>query len=218
MAKKRTQRTIKQNASRKTKPRRSPQKRRALTEEKILKAAVWVFSRKGYDGSTTKEISRKAGANEALIIRYFGSKQGLFLEIIRRFVAQKRSGELPYPPQKNLEDELACEARNILEDMEKNLDLYKILLGRSTIDTKMRKKISDIIPREGDPRVLARLEKLRQNSRLPADIPTELLLLIPFQALSAMFLATTALHLEPKSFAESLEVLVRATVRGLQDR
>lgn len=195
---------------------RNPQKRRALTEEKLLKAGIKVFSKNGYDGATTREISKKAGVNESLIIRYFGSKEGLYLEAIRRFIESKRTGPLPYPLQVNLEEELICHVRGVLENLEKNRDLYKILLSPSTIDGKMRKKINEIIPKQGDPRVLDRLEKLRTKSKLPANVPTDLLLLAPFQALSAMYLATTVFDLEPKPFAEAMETLVRAVVRGLQ--
>ena len=46
----------------------------------ILLAAIRVFARSGFHGSTTKEIAAEAEVAEALLYRYFPSKQALFLE------------------------------------------------------------------------------------------------------------------------------------------
>ncbi len=52
--------------------------------KQILKCAIRVFAKKGYHGATTKKISEEAGVAEALIYRYFGSKQGLFTDAVQR--------------------------------------------------------------------------------------------------------------------------------------
>ncbi|MET0379593.1 MAG: helix-turn-helix domain-containing protein [Spongiibacteraceae bacterium] len=44
----------------------------------MLKAARELFSQKGYDGTTTKEIAKKAGVLEPLLFKNFGSKSNLF--------------------------------------------------------------------------------------------------------------------------------------------
>lgn len=48
------------------------------TSAVIIQAAAELFSARGYDGSSTRDIAEKAGVNVALINRYFGSKAGLF--------------------------------------------------------------------------------------------------------------------------------------------
>jgi len=48
------------------------------TEEKILDAALTVFSMKGKDGARTQEIADLAGANKALLHYYFRSKDRLY--------------------------------------------------------------------------------------------------------------------------------------------
>lgn len=48
------------------------------TRQAILKAAQQVFMTKGFDAAGVREIAREAGANVALINRYFGSKEQLF--------------------------------------------------------------------------------------------------------------------------------------------
>ena len=48
------------------------------TRERILACAKKLFSDKGYDAASTREIAACAGVNAALVARYFGSKKELF--------------------------------------------------------------------------------------------------------------------------------------------
>ncbi len=50
--------------------------------ERILEAAYSCFSRKGYFGTTTREISQAAGVSEVTLFRLFGSKKELFREVL----------------------------------------------------------------------------------------------------------------------------------------
>jgi AcrR family transcriptional regulator len=56
---------------------------RKATESSLIRAAVELFSRKGFENTRTLEIARAAGVNEALIARYFGGKEGLLLAVLR---------------------------------------------------------------------------------------------------------------------------------------
>ncbi len=44
----------------------------------LLDTALEIFSRKGFGGTTTKEIAAAAGINEAVIFRHFPTKQALY--------------------------------------------------------------------------------------------------------------------------------------------
>jgi AcrR family transcriptional regulator len=48
----------------------------------ILRTASGIFARKGYRGTTTREIAERAGINEALLFRHFPSKEKLYWTII----------------------------------------------------------------------------------------------------------------------------------------
>ncbi|HOO32758.1 MAG TPA: TetR/AcrR family transcriptional regulator [Thermotogota bacterium] len=48
--------------------------------QKIVEEGFRLFSEKGYDGTTTKEIARCAGIAEGTIFNYFPSKEYLFIE------------------------------------------------------------------------------------------------------------------------------------------
>ncbi len=49
------------------------------TRRRILQAAEDLFAREGYDNVTVRDIAAAARADPALVIRYFGSKNDLFL-------------------------------------------------------------------------------------------------------------------------------------------
>lgn len=48
------------------------------TEERIVEAAVQLFSRQGFTGSSTHEIARLAGVSEVTVFRHFPRKRDLF--------------------------------------------------------------------------------------------------------------------------------------------
>lgn len=50
--------------------------------QQILELATELFARQGFEGTTTKQIARRAGINEAIIFRHFPSKQELYWEVI----------------------------------------------------------------------------------------------------------------------------------------
>jgi AcrR family transcriptional regulator len=49
----------------------------------IVAAAVPLFARKGFAGTTTKELAEAAGISEALLFRHFPSKKQLYAEILQ---------------------------------------------------------------------------------------------------------------------------------------
>src|SRR5881275_3240527 len=51
--------------------------------QRIVDAAIPLFARKGFTGTTTRELAEAAGISEALLFRHFPSKQSLYSEILR---------------------------------------------------------------------------------------------------------------------------------------
>lgn len=54
----------------------------AATRLAIGRAARRLFHEAGYAGASVRAIAASAGVDAALVIRYFGSKEGLFLETV----------------------------------------------------------------------------------------------------------------------------------------
>jgi AcrR family transcriptional regulator len=70
----------------------APARRRdaAATRAAILAAARSQFGRLGWDGATLRDIAAEAGADVALIKRYFGGKEGLFTEALKASISADR--------------------------------------------------------------------------------------------------------------------------------
>ncbi|ORI20604.1 TetR/AcrR family transcriptional regulator [Rhodococcus sp. 1168] len=52
------------------------------TKQDLLEAATELFGARGYERTTIREIGEKAGADPALIARYFGSKAALYIQTL----------------------------------------------------------------------------------------------------------------------------------------
>jgi TetR/AcrR family transcriptional regulator len=66
-------------------PGRNPQQ----TQQRILEAALQEFAAKGFAGARVDVIARKARINKRMLYHYFGDKEGLFREVLRRKIAER---------------------------------------------------------------------------------------------------------------------------------
>src|SRR5215467_4904730 len=69
-------------AGRKAPPARknfSRSQRKAQLKQRIVNAALKLFQRKGFDGTTTKQIARLAGIAEGTVFNYFRTKEEIAL-------------------------------------------------------------------------------------------------------------------------------------------
>ncbi len=60
--------------------------------EEVLVAATRAFARTGYAGTSTDAIAREAGVSQPYVVRIFGSKLDLFLEVFGRCTRQVLTG------------------------------------------------------------------------------------------------------------------------------
>jgi AcrR family transcriptional regulator len=71
--------------------RKAPRRMNAQERRRqIVRTAMGLFARKGFKGTTTKEIALAAGVNEAIIFRHFPTKQDLYSAIIDLKVEKSR--------------------------------------------------------------------------------------------------------------------------------
>ncbi|MEU1628899.1 TetR family transcriptional regulator [Streptomyces sp. NPDC020096] len=54
------------------------------TRRALLDAAASLFAERGFERATVRDIAARAGVNQALLFRYFGSKKALFGEVLAR--------------------------------------------------------------------------------------------------------------------------------------
>lgn len=60
----------------------SEKKKNNLSRQKLINSAILLFAEKGFDCTSTRDICKHAGVNLSLIPYYFGSKEGLYIDII----------------------------------------------------------------------------------------------------------------------------------------
>ena len=58
------------------------------TRERLLAAGEALFAERGFVGTSVRELAARAGCNLSLIHYYFGSKDGLLTELVRRKAGQ----------------------------------------------------------------------------------------------------------------------------------
>src|SRR6058998_775979 len=57
---------------------------RAVRERQMLDVAGRVFALRGFHAASIEEIAEGAGISKPMIYSYFGSKEGLYLALVRR--------------------------------------------------------------------------------------------------------------------------------------
>ncbi|SHI89506.1 transcriptional regulator, TetR family [Geosporobacter subterraneus DSM 17957] len=109
------------------------------TEDKIIRAAIEIFSQKGYNGTTTKEIAVKAKIAEGTIFRYFPKKQDLLhgilvkaIEIMAPKIIGKGVAEIfDDNSDKSDREILIAFMKNRLEIVQQNFTLIKVVLNEA---------------------------------------------------------------------------------------
>ena len=113
-----------------------------LTHQRLIRAALELFSTRGYHDTTTAQIAKKAGVAEGTIYRHFASKQQLLNELYRaalRWAAKavEDSGDAPTPRAR-----LARVAQGLVEGAVRDPGVVKLgLLERheGVLDDESRK-------------------------------------------------------------------------------
>ena len=60
------------------------------TREALIRAAIEIFGRDGFNAAGTRALAEAAGVNQALIAYHFGSKAGLYLAALQHIVGSVR--------------------------------------------------------------------------------------------------------------------------------
>jgi AcrR family transcriptional regulator len=97
----------------------------------LIEAAMRLFSVQGFDGTTTHQIARAAGVNEAIIFRHFATKEELYWAVVSsRAEAQRRKRNLPehLDPSADEREVLTAVAEGLLNRTSEDAALTRLLL------------------------------------------------------------------------------------------
>lgn len=101
-------------------------------KKKIMDAASGLFARHGVNGVSIRDIAAEAGMNHALIIRYFGSKDGLVAELLRREISAM-AGTYSARPEQSAEETLGKLRGVLLNSLTAQQDTMRLII-RSSLD------------------------------------------------------------------------------------
>ena len=108
-----------------------PTEKSKVTAQNIIDAGTSLFTQKGFYNVSIKEIAAKAGSNSALISYYFGGKQELYQEILKRQAADINT----------LQKTISASGKTALEE------LYNYILGIKMMQAK-NKQQANLLYRE----------------------------------------------------------------------
>ncbi len=127
-------------------PERSRRQRRAATRRaEILEAAAELFSRKGYERATTREIADAADVSEGTLYNYYGSK-GELLNAVAKSFADDITAEIAALEAHNLRDMMA----QLLSDRFRSgreRRLYMLFLYESRLNPDVHREVQGALQR-----------------------------------------------------------------------
>jgi TetR/AcrR family transcriptional regulator len=122
------------------------------SKERILRAALAIFSRKSFEGSRVDEIARQAGVNKALIYYYFKSKEeilsALFQEAIDDFAAHMGDPIEHLAEYIGSDDAIDRLMDEFLSFIEERRDIFNIAMMELLKESERRTQILDMLGRE----------------------------------------------------------------------
>jgi AcrR family transcriptional regulator len=183
-----------------------------LTEKqkKILIAAIEYFSEKGYAGTSTSEIAKKAGVAEGTIFRHYKTKKDLLLSIVTPvmtkllapFVMRDLNKVLDQRYEK-YEDFLKAMIVNRREFLQNHFPILKILLQEIPFQPELREQFLEHVAGKIFIRFDALVKYYQEKGQI-IEMPTQSV--IRFTTSTIMGYLLTNYLIAPKDWDDEAEV------------
>ncbi|PKA16189.1 TetR/AcrR family transcriptional regulator [Leptospira haakeii] len=197
---------------------KGPKKRdRKATETALMKAGIQVFAKKGYDAATTKDIAKTAGANEALIMRYFGGKKGLLEAILTRTDDLGDSAAGDETKQLHLDEALVESITERCSDFKHYSDFMKVAVSRIILDPDVSRIIQTKIYTKALPEMIHELEKFKKGGEIDpkADLKS-VAFGISSLTFALGFMAQVVYKIPESEIKATIKEMVRILQKGLK--
>ena len=189
------------------------------TRQRLVNAALDLFSSQGFTETTTRQIAELAQVNEVTLFRQFGSKQGLLLAVIEDSAVFTRLGEAlreQVNQTSNLDQALktyVCDRLQVLEQIPELLRSVVGEAGRYTIENRRALGRGVALANQEIARYLATvIEREQLNARIPAEKLASLLNVMLFGYL--VIELTSEFHTLWDDREDFLECLVELFLHG----
>jgi AcrR family transcriptional regulator len=151
-----------------------PSLRKQITKETIVDAAYRLFSRKGYSGTTTREIAEQAGVNELTLFRHFRNKLNLLSQVILQHATEVRLEKILEGTEKvSFEEGFHQFARAFLILLEEKYPIIRLMIIEATSNPEL-KAIVGPIPMKLRGILIKHLERGVREGRVREDLDLEL--------------------------------------------
>ncbi len=199
---------------------------RVGSREKILQAAATEFAQGGLAGARVDRIASAAGVNKAMIYYHFSSKDGLYREVIKQFIAERvikmrdtLAGE------SNLEVVLRSAVEFHAGLLHDKPEVVRILLRElADPESVIVESIATTIRESGLPTELTKLlsNGARQGSYRPVDVRQAMISFISMSLgyflLTPVFTRVWRLASEPTFVEERKAAIVDLFMNGVKSR
>jgi AcrR family transcriptional regulator len=126
----------------------------------LLEAADALFHERGYEATTVRDIGEHAGIDAAMIARYFGGKQGLYLATLER----EPRAPMPTDLRRAIE-------RMLSRTEQRGIGPIPLAMVSPTLSDEMREQVRAIIARRAvEPFVAALAARGVEDAELRAEI------------------------------------------------
>lgn len=105
------------------------------TRARILEAARAVFVEGGFDGARVDAIARRARSNKRMIYVYFGSKEGLYDEVLRSAIGEALAHSLRPDEDAPPREQVTAAIRNYFQYLSENPVYARLLAWESLRDS-----------------------------------------------------------------------------------
>ena len=105
--------------------------------KQILESALKVFIEKGYNGSTTLDIAKKADISEVTLFRYFDSKKQMFMEAIEPILITSLKESLVESQGLEPMEKLEYILKNRIKFISEHSEVIKLILMESQINPEV---------------------------------------------------------------------------------
>jgi AcrR family transcriptional regulator len=121
------------------------------TRTKILQAALKLFARSGYDGTTTKDLAKLAGVAEGTLFRYFPNKKAILIEVATSGWVEILTDLLTELSEMASYKAVSQVMKRRMLHMRKNGDLLRVCFIEAQYHPELREKIqSEVIAKMTD--------------------------------------------------------------------